>query len=358
MFQVQDVSSQLGDFRLTDITFNICPGEYRILLGPTGTGKTVLLETLAGLYPVQSGQIYLQGKNITHTPPECRNMGIVYQDYALFPHLTVFDNIAFGLKLKKIPRKQKEKTVLEVAGFLRISHLLSRTPAHLSGGEAQRVALARTLVLKPALLLLDEPLSAVDQLTGNHLRKELQRIHTELGQSILHITHNLQEAFLLGDTMTVMQNGKILQNGSPEEIYKRPATRLVAELLGMNNFLATRKNTQGQLAIKGLGAPVFRRIDQELQGKENYLVTFPDWAVDVLPTGPETDYLWQGMTTIKQINTTGNQIVVSLKTPENALIYASYSRREINELGFRLQPGLSIRTGIQKKGVHIIAEKS
>lgn len=358
MFLVQDLSSQLGDFQLTDINLSIRPGEYRILLGPTGTGKTVLLETLAGLHPVQSGQVYLQGKNITHTAPECRNMGIVYQDYALFPHLTVFENIAFGLKIRKIPRKQKEQTVLEVAGFLKISHLLSRTPSHLSGGEAQRVALARTLALKPALLLLDEPLSAVDQLTGNHLRKELQRIHKELGQSILHITHNLQEAFLLGDTMTVMQNGKILQDGPPEEIYKRPATRLVAELLGMNNFLATQKTSKGQLVIKGLGAPVFRKIEPELRGNENLLVTFPDWAVDVHPAGPDADYIWQGTVIIKKISTTGNQIVISLETPEKALICTSYSRREINELDPRLQPGLSIRTGIQKKGVYIIAEES
>ncbi len=253
MLVIKNIHVHLGDFQLQNISFSVQPGEYRIIIGPTGTGKTMLLETIAGLHRPRSGTIVLDDQDITRTPPEQRDIGIVYQEYALFPHLTVFENIAFGLVLQKINKKTRAEKVQEMATFLGIEHLLQRSQCHLSGGERQRVALARTLVMRPSVLLLDEPLSAVDSRTRDQLRAVLSRINQQLKLSIIHVTHDLSEAFVLGDTMTVMHRGKILQNGTPKTILKAPLTRLVAELLGMKNFFQATRIDEDFLQIHGLG---------------------------------------------------------------------------------------------------------
>jgi len=193
------------------------------------------------------------GQGVTFLPPEARHLGVVFQDYALFPHLTVYANIAFGLRLKDEVRTTARHTVEEIARFLDIGHLMDRRPGHLSGGERQRVALARALVLEPHMLLLDEPLSALDRSTRDRLRRELRRIHREIGVSILHITHDLSEAFFLADRLAVMREGAIVQEGRPEEILKRPADRFVAELLGIENFIPARVEKGGEVFLNGLG---------------------------------------------------------------------------------------------------------
>ncbi|RUM38453.1 MAG: ABC transporter [Desulfobulbus sp.] len=358
MIVLNNISLQLKGFRLRDITLRIAPGEYRILLGPTGSGKTVLLETIAGLHLPQSGSIFLHDRNITNTTPENRNIGVVYQDYCLFPHLTVFDNIAFGLKLQKKTRSEIAHMVDEMAGFLNINHLLKRTQQYLSGGECQRVALARTLVLKPSLLLLDEPLSAVDRLTRNHLRFELQRIHRELGLAVLHVTHDVSEAFLLGDTMTVMRDGKIEQDGTPDGIFQKPATRFVAELLGIKNFLPVIIMTGSVLEVQGLGKihsteSFFAETTQE---GGRYIALFPDWAVELSPARTPSAYFWQGSATVKKIRYTDNMVQVVLETVGNIPIFTSFSRREMNGLADNLTLGSSIQAGILQQGVHLLAE--
>ena len=179
MLRLEDICLRLGEFRLLEISLHVEPGTYLALLGPTGTGKTVLLETIAGVHTPGSGRIYIRGRDATRLAPEKRHLGIVYQDYALFPHLTVFDNIAFGLRLKGSPGRKIKKAVEEMAAFLEIGHLLKRRPNRLSGGERQRTALARALVMEPYVLLLDEPLSALDSASRIRIRHELKRIHTE-----------------------------------------------------------------------------------------------------------------------------------------------------------------------------------
>ena len=242
--QVSDLGVDLEEFRLCDINLDVAPGEYFVILGPTGAGKTLLLETMAGLHRPLKGRILLAGEDITHAPPERRGIGFVYQDYALFPHLSVAGNIAFGLKVRMIGRGDIEERVVAISRLLGIEHLLHRRPGTLSGGEAQRVALARALVVQPRLLLLDEPLSALDPETREALQRELGRIHREVGTTTVHVTHDFEEAVALGDRIAVLREdrvgdvkreGRIEQVGTPEEIFRRPANEFVARFVGVRN---------------------------------------------------------------------------------------------------------------------------
>jgi len=234
--QIQDLWIDLDEFHLRQIDLNIAGGEYFVILGPTGSGKTVLLETLAGLHRPRQGRILFSGQNVTNLPPEKRGIGFVYQDYALFPHLSVAENIAFGLKLQKIAPESIEENVRGIAGLLGIEHLLGRRPKTLSGGESQRVALARALVVEPRLLLLDEPLSALDPEMREELQRELARLHRQLGTTTLHVTHDFEEAVALGDRIAIMNEGRIVQIGSPEEIFKKPESEFAARFVGVKNI--------------------------------------------------------------------------------------------------------------------------
>ena len=233
--RVRDLWVALEEFHLCEINLDVVAGEYFVILGPTGAGKTVLLETIAGLHQPRKGHIMLDGEDVTDAPPERRGIGFVYQDYALFPHLNVAGNIAFGLKLRRVGREVVEERVTEMGRLLGIDHLLHRRPGTLSGGEAQRVALARALVVEPRLLLLDEPLSALDPETREGLQRELARVHRELGITTVHVTHDFEEAVAMGDRIAVVNEGRVAQVGSPEEIFRRPGSEFVARFVGVRN---------------------------------------------------------------------------------------------------------------------------
>ncbi|MCK4316948.1 MAG: ATP-binding cassette domain-containing protein [Anaerolineae bacterium] len=234
--QVRDLWVDLDEFHLREINLDVAAGEYFVVLGPTGAGKTVLLETVAGLHQPRKGHIMLDGEDVTDAPPERRGIGFVYQDYVLFPHLNVAGNIAFGLKLRRMARETIEEQVTTISQLLGIDHLLHRKPGTLSGGEAQRVALARALVVEPRLLLLDEPLSALDPETREGLQRELARVHRELGTTTVHVTHDFEEAVALGDRIAVVNEGRVVQVGSPEEIFRRPGSEFVARFVGVRNI--------------------------------------------------------------------------------------------------------------------------
>ncbi len=355
MLHLQNIRVTLGSFHLKDISLDVKRGEYTVLLGPTGTGKTVLLETIAGMHRVERGSIFLQGKDVTRLPPEKRNLGVVYQDYALFPHLTVRKNIAFGLKLRGRRGKKAEETIKKMTDFLGLGAILDRRPAYLSGGERQRVALARALVLEPYVLLLDEPLSALDRSTRDRLRRELKRIHREIGVTILHITHDLTEAFFLADHVAVMKDGSILQHDIPEQVLKRPRNRAVAELLGIENLVPGTMGKKGVLltSLGPLNLPI--PGSQGMKTGNEFLLTIPGWCVEVLTGRDNARYVWKGTMIVAAVNFMDGLVELELSHPGGERLRTRLSRREIGNMGIDVEVGVELQVGILKEGVYCIS---
>jgi molybdate/tungstate transport system ATP-binding protein len=259
---VDSLDKRLGSFELSSFSLTVNRGEYFVLLGPSGVGKTVLMELIAGLLRPDRGHISWMGRDVTNAPPERRNFAIVYQDYSLFPHLTVRSNLAYGLWARRQARDQTADRLDEVARQVGIRELLARTPATLSGGEQQRVALARAMVVGPELLLLDEPLSAVDLQFRRVLRKLLKQLHRESRTTFLHVTHDVEEAVLLGERIGVMLDGSLRQLGTPIELFQHPTDPDVAEFLGMRNILAVDPLGDGQCSAQGVPIHVSRREER------------------------------------------------------------------------------------------------
>lgn len=232
MLNVEHVYKTLGNFQLKDINFQIKKGEYFVILGPTGTGKSVVLETIAGMYKVDHGYIYFNEKNLDDLYPEDREIGFVYQDYLLFSCLSVKENIVFGLKRKKVSKKEMKEKLYHIASDFKIQHLLERRPKTLSGGEQQRVAIARALITSPEILLLDEPLSALDPATKKKFIGMFKNIHKKTQSTIIHVTHDFHEALALADRIAIMKDGTIVQIGTPDEIFEKPNSSFVANFVG------------------------------------------------------------------------------------------------------------------------------
>jgi ABC-type Fe3+/spermidine/putrescine transport system ATPase subunit len=222
---------------LRDVSLHVPRGEFHTLLGPSGSGKTTLLKIVAGFTPSDAGAVTLSGRVITDVLPEHRNIGVVFQNYALFPHMTVADNIAFGLKMRGVAKPEREQRVQEVLRLVRMTGFGHRRPAMLSGGQQQRVALARALVIRPQLLLLDEPLSALDRKVRQEVREELKRIQAETGVTTVMVTHDQEEALFLADRVLVLEAGAVRQAGAPADIYRNPVDEFVAGFLGVINLL-------------------------------------------------------------------------------------------------------------------------
>ncbi|MDD8027642.1 MAG: ATP-binding cassette domain-containing protein [Acidobacteriota bacterium] len=237
MIAVRRLSLTLGEFVLRDIDLDVAEGEYFVLLGPTGAGKTVLLECLVGLHRPAAGTIRLDGADVTSAPPERRGIAYVPQDYCLFPNLTARDNIAYGLAGRNRPRAEIEARTGELADWLGVRPLLERRPLTLSGGEKQRIALARALAVRPRLLLLDEPLAAVDPSTRDEVCGELKKIQREGRTTVIHVCHNFEEALTVADRIGILRDGRLVQIGSPRDIFRRPRSAFVARFTGAANLL-------------------------------------------------------------------------------------------------------------------------
>jgi multiple sugar transport system ATP-binding protein len=238
---VSGVHKRFGDVQaLAGVDLEVEPGELLVVVGPSGCGKSTLLRCVAGLEAVNEGSIRIGEREVTHLRPAQRNVSMVFQSYALFPHLTVADNIGFGLVVREVPKRVVRQQVAEAAQTVGVQELLERRPYQLSGGERQRVALARALVRQPDVYLLDEPLSNLDAGTRVEMRSELRRLHREVGATMVHVTHDQIEALTLGDRVAVMAAGRVRQVGPPDQVYREPRDRFVAAFLGTPrmNFLA------------------------------------------------------------------------------------------------------------------------
>ncbi len=247
--RVDRVTKRFGSVTaVDDISFEVGAGEFFSLLGPSGCGKTTTLRMLAGFESPTQGRIYLEGRDATSTPPYKRATNLVFQNYALFPHMTVEQNVAFGPERRRLPRSQVRQRVREALATVRMDQMAERYPRELSGGQQQRVALARALANRPAVLLLDEPLGALDLKLREEMQLELKRIQREVGISFVYVTHDQGEALTMSDRIAVMNHGRVEQIGAPEEIYERPATRFVAGFIGTANLVPCSVEIAGEVA--------------------------------------------------------------------------------------------------------------
>ncbi|MCX7911624.1 MAG: ABC transporter ATP-binding protein [Dehalococcoidales bacterium] len=332
MIEVKNLSLRLGEFHLRDISFTINDGEYFVILGPSGAGKTVLMECLAGLHHVKRGEIWLDGQNITRLAPEERNIGYVPQDYVLFPFLDVLGNITFGIRLRHGTADTISARVQELGRLLGIAHLLGRDTRSLSGGEKQRVALARALATSPRVLLLDEPLSAVDQRTAKSLRLELKRIHRQLHLTTVHITHDLMEALQMADRVAIIQKGVVQQVAPPEEMLFHPGSESVAEFIGAPNILdcdTSRQLGQGVVEVDCRGLKL--SVPHEGTGRVAKVAILPRhiYISETRPPGLSVNGF---QAVVTAINPAGTTVRIWEEVKEKALMVEvpSYIYEEMN----------------------------
>ena len=282
--KLNNINKKIGKFELKNIFLEVLSGEYFVILGPTGAGKTVLLEIIAGIKSPDTGEIFLGRKNITHLPPEKRKIGFVYQDYLLFPHLNVKENIIFGLKNNGFKIKQINDRLEQMAELLNIKTLINRSVNDLSGGEKQRIALARALIMEPEILLLDEPLSALDPSTKEVLQNELKVLSKNTTTIFIHVTHDFEEALYLGTRVGVVMNGELLQTGTPEEIFTHPNTSDLAHFVGAENIYESEIICKNNKKYIKLGM-ILMRVNSDLTGKIGFSIRPEYILISLIPHG-------------------------------------------------------------------------
>lgn len=332
MITIEHLHHSVGSFALRDISLQVSEGEYFVLLGPTGSGKTLLLECLCGLNRIDSGRVRIRDADVTRKEPRLRGLGYLPQDYALFSHRTVRENVEYGLRIQRALRAKAGDVSRRLLEGLGIQHLADRHPGGLSGGEKQRVALARALAISPRVLLLDEPVSALDEQTRDSLCALLKKTQRELGSTTLHVCHNLDEMFSVADRAGIIQDGRLLQVGTPGELLRRPVSTAVATFLGARNvFPATAISTEGRLRLEC--APGFTlRASQELslasEAKVSVMVRPEAIRIYTSSPGhtPVNDTLLGG--TVRQVVDQGPLVRVVVSCGPDALLSVLLSSRE------------------------------
>ncbi|RMF36601.1 MAG: ABC transporter ATP-binding protein [Chloroflexi bacterium] len=319
--ELEEVSKHFGPVVAVDqVSLAIRDGEFFSLLGPSGCGKTTTLRLIAGFEIPTEGTVYIEGKPQGETPPYRRPVNTVFQNYALFPHMTVYQNVAFGLEMRKVPKQEIRRRVLEALEMVQLPGMEDRRPNQLSGGQQQRVALARALVNRPKVLLLDEPLGALDLKLRKAMQLELKALQHRVGITFIYVTHDQEEALTMSDRIAVMNEGRVLQVGTPQEIYERPANRFVADFIGETNFLSgwVQEATGGQVVVLVDAQLPVRVPDVEM-------VTMDQWvtvairpekiALHAEPPGPEAiagqveEVIYVGTDTRYQVRLTSETVV-------------------------------------------------
>ncbi|MFV0336856.1 MAG: ABC transporter ATP-binding protein [Chthoniobacterales bacterium] len=281
---------------LNEISFRVEPGELFFLLGPSGCGKTTLLRNIAGFYIPDSGRVLFQDTDVTRLPPHKRNTGMMFQSYALWPHMTVAQNVAFGLEERKVAKGETTQRVKEALASVRMEAYAERKIAQLSGGQQQRVALARALVIRPQALLLDEPLSNLDAKLRLEMRTEIRRVCKEFGLTAIYVTHDQKEALSISDRMAILDKGKVAQVGSPTEVYRRPSSRVVADFIGETNFISGKvlfadgKKVQVETEL-GNFSGIRSENDWQPQAGEKVSLSIRPESWKIKEQEPESNYL-------------------------------------------------------------------
>lgn len=319
---IDNVEKSYGQAKvLKGINIAIDQGEFLILVGPSGCGKSTLMNSIAGLEDVTGGRILLGDEDVTHASPKDRDIAMVFQSYALYPNMTVRENIAFGLEIRKMPKKEREEEVQRVSTLLQIEHLLDRKPANLSGGQRQRVAMGRALARRPRLYLFDEPLSNLDAKLRVEMRTEIKKLHQRLGTTIVYVTHDQIEAMTLADRIAVMKDGELLQLDTPQEIYDNPVNQFVAGFMGSPamNFMSVVlvKNGEGYGVefIDGNGQKIILPMPQTMDlsayvGKTVTLGLRPEMITDPVPHKENMDTVVSVDVKVEVIEPTGADTMV------------------------------------------------
>ncbi|MCO5397772.1 ABC transporter ATP-binding protein [Ralstonia soli] len=359
--QIAGLCKHYGDFvALAPTDLDVAQGEFLTLLGPSGSGKTTLLSLIAGLAQPDGGQIRINGVDVTHGAPYERDIGMVFQNYALFPHMTVAENIAFPLQMRKVDAASARKRVMEALEMVHLPHVAGRYPKELSGGQQQRIALARCMVYRPSIILMDEPLGALDKKLRDHMQLEIKRIHRDLGTTIIYVTHDQEEAMTMSDRICLMNAGAIAQLGTPADLYFRPKNVFVADFLGESNLLnatvTERTGDQVQVTMRGVDAgramvydphvktganvrlmlrPQNVRVDSELHDVAGAPAAIPATLTDIMVTG--------GMT----------KLYLRSKTAEAVPLIAAYPT---NRLGAQYEIGQTLKLSWSHSDAVAIAE--
>jgi putative spermidine/putrescine transport system ATP-binding protein len=321
--RLRDVGRRFGDAdALAGLDLTIAAGEFIALLGPSGCGKSTALNCLAGLLPLTTGSIHQDDKRIDTLPPERRGFGMVFQNYALFPHLTVRDNIAFGLRMRKLPKDDVRRRTDAAIDMVRLAEHAGKLPGQLSGGQQQRVAIARATVLEPSLVLMDEPLSNLDAKLRLEMRTEIRRLHQSLGLTTVYVTHDQEEALSMADRLVVMRQGRVQQIGTPEQVHTAPASWHVADFMGYRNLLPlTASQIQGDRVTVQLGGAAIDGTAQEQVGTEVVAAVRPE---DVRLDGAD------GLPAkVEVVEYQGRELAVEVRLSDGVRLHARTERKVV-----------------------------
>jgi len=344
--QIKGLTKTYGAFTaVSDMTLDVQEGEFLIFLGPSGCGKTTTLRMLAGFIEPDAGSIRLGNREISQEPPHRRNIGLVFQNYALFPHLTIFENVAFGLRRRKVPEPELKSRVTHALELVDLSHLVDRLPRQLSGGQQQRVAIARAIAIRPDILLFDEPLSNLDARLRLQVRDELRNLQKSLGITTIMVTHDQEEAMSVGDRLVLMRAGLIEQIGSAEQLYQKPASRFVADFIGRANFLAGTPSDGGTFTTNG-GVRLLTAIPS---AKAKEVLIRPEALRLSRSSAPS---LKNNQTArIKKHVFLGGMIEIDIELSDGQHLTAIASPREVNEAGIDLIPESAITISVAPEDV-------
>jgi molybdate/tungstate transport system ATP-binding protein len=351
MIEFEEVSLTLGSFSLHNVSLTIGRGDYYFIVGPSGAGKTVLLEAIAGLHQPRQGRVLLRGEDITALPPEKRGISLVYQDYSLFPHMRVADNIGYGLRMQGKRKNESREKVADLMKRFCIDHLADRYPATLSGGEQQRVALARSIAVDPDVLLLDEPLSALDPVTQEKFIRDLQQLHREHDLTIVQVSHSRREAHMLATRMAVIIDGHLMDEGPANTVLKEPRGREVARFIGIENILegVVAANKDG-LATVDVGGLAFEVVTEARKGSAVTLCIRADDINVIVSEQLRSSARNVFLGTVTQVDENGP--LAGVRVDCGVELVAVLTRRSVEDL--QLTPGRSVTLTIKASAVHVI----